>query len=187
MRQETRGLRPYATLLLGCGIALTAPWVCQGQANAAKSLDDSQSAPSKSAGISLSLRRSAIPIERDPVFRVILVNILVNGKPAVMILDTASNTTMLSLEASGLDPANLHPAFPPKLGAGFEGRRSWGLATLAIGARTWKDHRVLVADLKSISNTMHRRIDGILGEDILGKSEYIEIDLEHNRLILVSD
>lgn len=185
MGQETRGLRPYAALLLGCGIALTPPSVYQGQANAANSLDDSRSAPSKSAGISLC--RSAIPIERDRVFRVILVNILVNGKPAVVILDTGSNTTMLSPEASGLDPANLRLAFPPKLGAGFEGQRSWGLATLAIGARTWKDHRVLVADLKSLSNTMHRRIDGILGEDILGKSKYIEIDLEHNRLILVSD
>lgn len=185
MRQETSGLRGYAILLLSCGIALAASGVCQGQAKAGSSPADSLSSAPKSTGISPC--RAALPIERDPVFGVILVSILVNGKPAVVILDTGSNTTMLSPEASGLDPANLRPAFPPKLGAGFEGQRSWGVATLTIGARTWKDHRVLVTDLKSITNTMNRRIDGILGEDILGKSKYIEIDLEHNRLILVSD
>ena len=185
MRQETSGLTFCAVLLLACGNALTASGQCQRQAKAASSLADSQSAASKSTGVAPC--RSTLPIERDPVFGVILVDILVNGKPAVVILDTGSNTTMLSPEAASLDPASLRRAFPPKLGTGFAGQRSWGLATLAVGARTWKDHRVLVADLKSISDTMHRKIDGILGEDILGKSKYIEIDLEHNRLILVSD
>ena len=117
----------------------------------------------------------------------ILVSVQVNGKPAVLILDTGSNTTILSPEASGLDPINLRRADPPKEGTGFAGDRSWGEATLVTGARIWKDHRILVVDMKSISNTMHRKIDGILGQDILGKSKYIEIDFEHKRLVLVSD
>jgi hypothetical protein len=121
------------------------------------------------------------------VYGVILVSLLVNGKPAILILDTGSSTTILSPEASGLDPINLRRAGPPKNGTGFVGDGYWGEATLVTGERIWKDRRILVEDMKGITDTMHRKIDGILGEDILGEFKYIEIDFEHKRLVLGSD
>lgn len=178
-------LKFSAFVLLGYGLALSASGVCRGQVKADSTLADRQSAPCTST--KTPHRRSVLPIERGAVFGEILVSIRVNGKPAVLILDTGSSTTILSPEASGLDPINLRRADPPKKGSGFVGDGRWGEATLITGARIWKDHRVLVADMKSITDAMHRKIDGILGQDILGEFKYIEIDFEHKLLVLASD
>jgi hypothetical protein len=178
-------LRFSACAVLGGGLALSASGVCRGQVKADSSLADRQSSPCTSTKTPHC--RSVLPIEHDAVFGEILVSVRVNGKPAVLILDTGSNTTILSPEASGLDPINLRRADPPKKGTGFVGDGRWGEATLATGTRIWKDHRILVADMKSISGTMHRKIDGILGQDILAEFKYIEIDFQHKRLVLASD
>jgi hypothetical protein len=121
------------------------------------------------------------------VYGEILVSVRVNGRLAVFILDTGCSTTIVSPEASGLDPINLRRADPPKKGTGFVGDGRWGEATLVTGKRIWKDHRVLVADMTSITDAMHRKIDGILGQDILGEFKYMEIDFKHKRLVLGSD
>jgi hypothetical protein len=132
-------------------------------------------------------RRTVVPIERSPHFGAILVNVHVNGKPAVLILDTGSNTTILSPEISGLNPAHLPHADPPRKGTGFVGDGRWGKATLTIGTTVWKDKRVLVVDTKDLSRAVQRKIDGILGQDILDEFKYVEINLEEKRLTLGSD
>jgi Aspartyl protease len=174
-----------ACALLGFGLALAASGVCWGQAEAGNSLADRQFAPCTSAKTSHC--RSILPIERDSVFGVILVSVRVKGKMAALILDTGSSTTILSPQASGLDPINLRRADPPTKGTGFVGDGRWGEATLVTGTRIWKDHRILVTDMKSISNAMQRKVDGILGQDILHEFKYIEIDFEHKCLLLRSD
>lgn len=178
-------VRISARALLGFGLALIASGVCRGQAEESSSLADRQSVPCRSTKM---LRcRSVLPIEHDAVLGATLVSVRVNGKLAVLILDTGSNTTILSPEVSGLDPGNLRRADPPKKGTGFVEDGHWGEATLVTGARIWKNHRVLVADMKSITSAMHRKIDGVLGQDILDEFKYIEIDFEHKRLVLGSD
>ena len=132
-------------------------------------------------------RRIVLPIERSSRFGVILVNVWVNGKAAVLILDTGSNTTILSPEISGLNPARLPRAHPPRKGTGFVGDGRWGQATLTIGTIVWKDKRVLVVDTKDLSRAFQRKIDGILGQDILDEFKYVEINLEEKRLTLGSD
>ncbi|MGB2666724.1 MAG: retropepsin-like aspartic protease [Candidatus Acidiferrum sp.] len=132
-------------------------------------------------------RRTVVPFERSPHFGAILVSVHVNGKPAVLILDTGSNTTILSPEISGLNPAHLQRADPPRKGTGFVGDGRWGQATLTIGTEVWKDKRVLVADTKDLSRTVQRKIDGILGQDILDEFKYVEINLEEKRLTLGCD
>jgi hypothetical protein len=174
-----------ACALLGFGLALSASGVCRGQGEAGSSVAGRQSAPCTSAKTPHC--RSVLPIERDAVFGVILVSVRVNGRLAALILDTGSSTTILSPEASGLDPINLRHADPPKKGTGFVGDGRWGEATLVTGTRIWKDHRILVEDMKSITDAMHRKIDGILGQDILDEFKYIEIDFTHKRLVLGSD
>jgi hypothetical protein len=178
-------LKTLAVGLLGWGLAVSPSDACQGHVKADSSLADRQSTPCTSP--KTPHRRSILPIERGTVFGVILVSVQVNGKPAALILDTGSSTTILSPEASGLDPIHLRRAEPPKKGSGFVGDGRWGEVTLITGARIWKDHRVLVLDMKSISDTMHRKIDGILGQDILDEFKCIEIDFEHRRLVLASD
>jgi len=132
-------------------------------------------------------RQTVVPIERSPHFGAILVSVHVNGKPAVLILDTGSNTTILSAEISGLNPAHLPRADPPRKGTGFVQDGRWGQATLTIGTTVWKDKRVLVVDTKDLSRAVQRKIDGILGQDILYEFKYVEINLEEKRLTLGSD
>jgi hypothetical protein len=132
-------------------------------------------------------RQTVVPIERSPHFGAILVGVLVNGKPAVLILDTGSNTTILSPEISGLNLAHLPRASPPRKGTGFVGDGRWGQATLTIGTTVWKDKRVLVVDTKDLSRTVQRKIDGILGQDILDEFKYVVINLEEKRLTLGSN
>jgi len=132
-------------------------------------------------------RRTVVPIEPSPHFGAILVSAHVNGKPAVLILDTGSNTTILSAEISGVNPAHLPRAAPPQKGTGFVSDGRWGQATLTIGTTVWKDKRVLVVDTKDISRAVQRKIDGILSQDILDEFKYVEINLEEKRLTLGSD
>jgi len=176
-------LKFSATALLGFGLALSASGVCRGQGG--NSLAYRQTVPWTSTKPSHC--RSILPIERDAVFGVTLVRVGVNGKLAVLILDTGSSTTILSPEVSGLDPVKLRRADPPKNGTGFVGDGRWGEATLVTGTRIWKNHRVLVTDMKSVGDAMQRKIDGILGQDILHEFKHIEIDFEHKRLVLGSD
>jgi hypothetical protein len=178
-------LKFFAFVLLACGVALSASGVCRGQVKADNSLADRQSAPCASSKTPHC--RSVLPIEHDALFGEILASVRVNGKPVVLILDTGSSATILSPEASGLDPINLRRADPPKKGTGFAGDGRWGEVTLVTGSIIWKNHRILVEEMKSITDAMHRKIDGILGQDILGQFKHLEIDFEHKRLVLGSD
>lgn len=132
-------------------------------------------------------RQTVLPIERSPHFGAILVRVQVNGQPAVLILDTGSNTTILSPEICGLNPLRLPRAEAPRKGTGFVGDGRWGEAAIAIGTTEWKGKRVLVVDTKDLSRAAQRKIDGILGQDILDEFGYVEINLRERRLTLGSD
>jgi hypothetical protein len=143
--------------------------------------------PLPSTASKTSHRRTVVPIERSPNFEMILVSVQVNGRPAVLILDTGSNTTILSPEISELNPAHLAHAAPPRKGTGFVEDGRWGQATLTIGTTVWKDKRVLVVDTKEVSLAVRRKIDGVLGQDILEEFKYVEINLAEKQLTLSSD
>jgi len=140
--------------------------------------------PSQDSAPKPSPRRTVLSLERSPHFGAILVSVQVNGKPAVLILDTGSNTTILSPEVCGLDTARLPRAKSPRKGTGFVGDGRWGQATLTIGTSVWKNKRVLVVDTKDLSRATQRQIDGILGQDILDDFKYVEINLEAKRITL---
>jgi len=129
-------------------------------------------------------RRVVLPIERSARFGALLVSLEVNGKPAVLILDTGSNTTIVSPEISGLSLPSLPRAAPPRKGTGFVGEGRWGRVTLTIGTTVWRDKRVLVVDTKDLSRALERKIDGIFGQDMLDEFQYVEIKLVEKRLTL---
>ena len=132
-------------------------------------------------------RRTVLSLERSPRFGALLVRIQVNGRPAVLILDTGSNTTILSPEICGLRVEQLQRSQPPPKGAGFVGDGRWGQATLTIGTTMWKDRRVLVVDTTDLTEATQRKIDGILGQDILDEFKYVEINLRDKRITFGSD
>jgi Aspartyl protease len=173
--------RAKSWALFGSALALSVPVISAGPRQAAGQQPQPYPAPKTPH------QQIVLPIERSPHNGVILVSVRVNGKPAVLILDTGSNTTILSPEISGLNPARLPRAAPPRKGTGFVGDGRWGQATLTIGTTVWKDKRVLVVDTKDLCRAFQRKIDGILGQDILDEFKYVEINLEEKRLTLGSD
>ena len=130
--------------------------------------------------------RVEIPIEREPLFGSIVLRVRVNQTPAVLILDTGSNVTVLSPELVGRDSVELHLADPPAKGSGFVGQGLWATTTLELGTRVWCHRRVLAKDMQDVSRTYRRRVDGLLGVDVLGEFKHVELDFEHHRLILDS-
>jgi len=83
---------------------------------------------------------------------------------------------------------NLKLGETPTKGTGFISTRAyWGKVTLETGTRIWTDHKVLIEDMKNISDTLGQKIDGILGADILNEFQCVEIDFKHQRLVLGSE
>jgi hypothetical protein len=126
-----------------------------------------------------------IPFEVNRNFGSILIRAQVNGKPATLVVDTGSSHTILSSELLQLRPLALEHADAPTKGSGYVGSAGWAKATVEVGTITWQDRRVLVmSDFQEISNSMKRRIDGILGEDVLKEFDSVVIDFKHHRLVL---
>jgi Aspartyl protease len=130
--------------------------------------------------------QSGIPFEVNRNFGSILIRAQVNGKPATLVVDTGSSHTILSWELLQVRPLALEHADAPTKGSGFVGRAGWAKATVEVGTITWQDRKVLVmSDFQEISNSMKRRIDGILGEDVLKEFDSVVIDFKHQRLVLL--
>ncbi len=185
VRAKGMKLKLPAWLLLGSGLVPSVLGLRQTAVEASGPMVDQQSLPCTASRASH--RQIVVPIERSRVFGAILVNVQVTGKPAVLILDTGSSTTILSPEILGLNPINLKRANTPAKGSGFVGDARWGEATLVMGARIWRDRRILVEDVNDISRAYQRKIDGILGQDILNEFKYVVIDFEDKSLILGPD
>ncbi len=129
--------------------------------------------------------QEGIHFELNREFGSILVTAQVNGRPAVMVLDTGSNRTILSADFLRLRPQDIERAESPSKGSGLVGSAGWAKATLQIGRDRWPDRRVLVmSDFPEISTSMKQKVDGILGEDILREFDFVGIDFKHQRLLL---
>jgi len=129
--------------------------------------------------------QSGIPFEVNRNFGSILIRAQVNGKPATLVVDTGSSHTILSSELLQVRPLALEHADAPTKGSGYVGSAGWAKATVEVGTITWQDRRVLVmSDFQEISNSMKRRVDGILGEDVLKEFDFVGIDFKRHRLVL---
>jgi len=127
--------------------------------------------------------RKGIPFEMNQRFGTILVRAQVNGRAATLVVDTGSSNTILSSELLQVHPLTLESADAPSKVSGYVGTAGWATATVEIGTLRWSDRKVLVMnDFQEISKSMNRRIDGIMGEDVLKEFDYVSIDFKHHRL-----
>jgi Aspartyl protease len=126
-----------------------------------------------------------IPFELDRQFGSILVQVQVNGRPAWLLVDTGSSHTILSAEIVGVNPMLLPRAGVPVKGSGLIGIAGWDAATIQLGTIKWANRRVLVMEeFREISKNMKRRVDGILGEDLLNEFASVVLDYKNHRLVL---
>ncbi len=124
-----------------------------------------------------------IPFENSRMFGLVLVKVEVNGRPAVLIVDTGSNHTIISSELADAPARNLDSVATSK-GSGFAGAGVFTKATLKVGPITWRDHKVVVMDVRAFSKSLGQKADGLLGMDFFSEFELVVVDLKSHKLIL---
>ena len=130
-----------------------------------------------------SAQQIQIEYQQSRKFNAILIVARVNDKPAVLIVDTGSDRTIISPHLLVSEPAagNFRVSF---LAAHRNSPAAWGRATLQLSNRTWNELLVVVQDQKEVRQAFGQPIDGILGQDILGQFRRVIIDSEHHLLTL---
>ena len=112
----------------------------------------------------------------------LLVRARINGRTALLILDTGSSHTILRPSAAGVNPAELAA---PRTGAGVIGDAVGREVTLEVAQRVWLRRRVSVMDLSAALSTYREKIDGLLGLDFLLEFSEAEINLKARSITLV--
>jgi hypothetical protein len=125
-----------------------------------------------------------IPLRSSRAFGLMLVEARINGKPAVLILDTGSNRTIVSSELVDVATPALMDSVTSKKGSGWSGNGVFTRASLAVGPVLWRDHGILAMDTSEISKSFGERVDGLLGMDFLNEFDRVIVDLRQHKLIL---
>jgi hypothetical protein len=131
-----------------------------------------------------SLNLKEIPFQNSRMFGLVLIRVEVNGRPAVLIVDTASNHTIISSELADAPARNLDNVVATSRGSGFFGAGVFTRATLKVGPITWRDHKVVAMDMRALSKSLGQKADGLLGMDFFNKFELVVVDLKNHKLIL---
>ena len=133
---------------------------------------------------SQTLKGYEIPFESSRVFGLKTIRVEANGKPAVLIVDTASDHTILSYDFEEVRVRSRENAVATSKGSGLTGTGVFATVSLKVGPINWRDHRVVMMDLHEFSKSFGQRIDGLLGADFLNEFELVIFDSKHHKLIL---
>jgi predicted aspartyl protease len=126
-----------------------------------------------------------IPFEYSRAFGLMLIKVEVNGKPAVMVLDTGSNETIVTPRLVIVKQLSSKEAVAIAKGSGgYSGTGVVATAFLSIGPLNPKNCQILVVDLSALSKTLGQEVDGILGMSVLKEFEIVSVDLRHHKLVL---
>ena len=109
------------------------------------------------------------------VHNLILLDVQINGKPRVMVLDTGSPFTIVST-------AILNRKFDlqDSQGAvGIQGQAHVATVDLALGEKRWKGRRVVAMNLTATQQQIGTEIDGLLGQDALQEFPAVRIDFKN--------
>ena len=143
--------------------------------------------------LTVALALSASPRPQDPVevpfaysraFGLMLIKVEVNGKSAVMVLDTGSNETIVSPGIVIAKQLTSKEVVALAKGSGYSGSGVISTALLKVGPLTAKNCQILVVDLSELSKSLGENVDGILGMSVLKEFEIVSVDLRHHKLVL---
>ena len=129
--------------------------------------------------------RTEIPLRLSRAFGLMLVTAEINGKPAILILDTGSNRPIVSSKLVDVATPSLMDSVTSKKGSGLTGTGVFTKVSLAVGPVLWRDHELVAMDLSDISKSTGERIDGLLGMDFLNEFGTVVVDLRKHKLILM--
>ena len=113
-----------------------------------------------------------------------LIKVEINGKPAVMVLDTGSNETIVSPRLVIVKQLSSKEAVAMAKGSGYSGNGVITTALLKVGPLNPKNCQILVVDLSDLSKTLGQEVDGILGMSVLKDFELVSVDLKRHKLVL---
>ncbi len=105
----------------------------------------------------------------------ILLDGQLNGKPAVFLLDTGANNSVVDYRAAGFGDLKLD-TLRSTGSTGAEGGCAVREVKLSLEHRSWLGRRVCVMDLSDTSRRMGTHIDGFVGTDILAAFSAVRID-----------
>jgi len=125
-----------------------------------------------------------ISFEFSRAFGLMLIKMEVNGKPAVMVLDTGSNETFVSPKLVIVKELSLKAAVPMAKGSGYTGTAVVANAFLKVGSLGPKNCQILVMDVSNLSKSLGQDVDGILGMSVLKDFETVTVDLRHRKLVI---
>jgi predicted aspartyl protease len=133
---------------------------------------------------SQSPNRREIPFQNSRVFGLVLVKVEIAGKPAVLIVDTGCNQTVISSEIAPTPRGTLDNTRSTSKGSGWAGTGVLAKATVRIGPITLHNHPVVVMDMHDLSKSVGQRVDGLLGMDFFSELQLVSIDLKNHKLII---
>ena len=125
-----------------------------------------------------------IPFENSGSFGLVLVKVEVNGRPAVLIVDTAANRTIISSELADMAPRTLNNLVSTRKGSALTGTGTFAKVTLKLAHITWRDHQIVVMDTGDLSKSFGQKIDGLLGMDFFSEFALVVVNLKNHKLIL---
>ena len=125
-----------------------------------------------------------VPFEYSRAFGLVLVKLEVNERPAIMVLDTGSNETIVSPKLVTVKQLSSKDAVAMARGSGYSGTGVVATALLRLGPLSPKNCQILVVDLSDLSKSLGQNIDGILGMSVLKEFEIVSVDLRHHKLVI---
>lgn len=134
--------------------------------------------------LALSAEVLELPFEIDSAHSAILVRASADGKPVLLVLDTGASQTILAREVVRTAPPTLARSEFSSDGPGLRASGRYTEATLALGGRTWKNRSVVAMSMVEVSQAFGRRIDGLIGQDLLREFGRVTIDFRARTLRL---
>lgn len=124
-----------------------------------------------------------LPFARHARYNAIFVQALVNGRSVTLLVDTGAASTFVAGDLVGVSQSTIARARFRREG-GLEVSGVWKSASLELGP-SWREQvKVGAVNLATVSARYRRPIDGILGQDVLGRFARVTIDFEAGKLIL---
>lgn len=124
-----------------------------------------------------------LPFELHPRYRAIFVQVLVNGRSVTLLVDTGAASTFVAGDLVGVSDSLITRARFRREG-GLDVSSVWKTASLQLDPSWREEVKVGASNLAAVSARYRRPVDGILGQDVLGRFARVTIDFEGGKLIL---